>query len=66
MSTMTTAPKRPPTHDEAVTLAVAATGLAGHDVSPGAREPLDRIGRGDLTYDEAVAEVIAEFGQSAQ
>ena len=66
MSTMTTAPKRPPTHDEAVTLAVAATGLAGHDVSPGARELLDRIGRGDLTYDEAVAEVIAEFGQSAQ
>ncbi|MAS07790.1 MAG: hypothetical protein CL534_24320 [Ahrensia sp.] len=66
MSTMTTAPKRPPTHDEAVTLAVAATGLAGHDVSPGARELLDRIGRGDLTYDEAVAEVIAEFGQPAQ
>ena len=66
MSTMTTAPKRPPTHDEAVTLAVAATGLAGHDVSPDARDLLDRIGRGDLTYDEAVAEVIAEFGQSAQ
>ena len=66
MSTMTTAPKRPPTHDEAVTLAVAATGLAGHDVSPGARDLLDRVGRGDLTYDEAVAEVIAEFGQSAQ
>lgn len=66
MSTMTTAPKRPPTHDEAVTLAVAATGLAGHDVSPGARDLLDRIGRGDLTYDEAVAEVIAEFGQPAQ
>ncbi|MEC9323265.1 MAG: antitoxin VbhA family protein [Actinomycetota bacterium] len=63
---MTTAPKRPPTHDEAVTLAVAATGLAGHDVSPGARDLLDRIGRGDLTYDEAVAEVIAEFGQPAQ
>jgi hypothetical protein len=66
MSTMTTAPKRPPTHDEAVTLAVAATGLAGHDVSPGARDLLDRVGRGDLTYDEAVAEVIAEFGQPAQ
>ncbi|GAT12015.1 antitoxin VbhA family protein [Mycolicibacterium novocastrense] len=66
MSTMTTAPKRPPTHDEAVTLAVAATGLAGHDVSPDARDLLDRIGRGDLTYDEAVAEVIAEFGQPAQ
>lgn len=65
MSTMTTAPKRPPTHDEAVTLAVAATGLAGHDVSPDARDLLDRIGRGDLTYDEAVAEVIAEFGQPA-
>ncbi|MDG5486568.1 MULTISPECIES: antitoxin VbhA family protein [Mycolicibacterium] len=63
---MTTAPKRPPTHDEAVTLAVAATGLAGHDVSPDARDLLDRIGRGDLTYDEAVAEVIAEFGQPAQ
>ncbi|WP_239591356.1 antitoxin VbhA family protein [Mycolicibacterium tusciae] len=63
---MTTAPKRPPTHDEAVTLAVAATGLAGHDVSPNARNLLDRIGRGDLTYDEAVAEVIAEFGQPAQ
>ena len=66
MSTMTTATKRPPTHDEAVTLAVAATGLAGHDVSPDARDLLDRIGRGDLTYDEAVAEVIAEFGQPAQ
>ncbi len=66
MSTMTTAPKRPPTHDEAVTLAVAATGLAGHDVSPDARDLLDRIGRGDLTYDEAIAEVIAEFGQPAQ
>ncbi|EHB45841.1 hypothetical protein MycrhDRAFT_6319 [Mycolicibacterium rhodesiae JS60] len=66
MSTMTTAPKRPPTHDEAVTLAVAATGLAGHDVLPDARDLLDRIGRGDLTYDEAVAEVIAEFGQPAQ
>ena len=66
MSTMTTAPKRPPTHDEAVTLAVAATGLAGHDVSPDARDLLDRIGRGDLTYDEAVAEVIAEFGQPAR
>jgi len=66
MSTMTTAPKRPPTHDEAVILAVAATGLAGHDVSPDARDLLDRIGRGDLTYDEAVAEVIAEFGQPAQ
>ena len=66
MSAMTTAPKRPPTHDEAVTLAVAATGLAGHDVSPDARDLLDRIGRGDLTYDEAVAEVIAEFGQPAE
>jgi hypothetical protein len=49
-----------------VTLAVAATGLAGHDVTPDARHLLDRIGRGDLTYDEAVAEVIAEFGQPAQ
>ena len=66
MSTMTTAPKRPPTHDEAVTLAVAATGLAGHDVSHGAMDLLDRIGRGELTYDQAVAEVIAEFGQPAE
>ena len=66
MSTMTTAPKRPPAHGEAVTLAVAATGLAGHDVTPDARHLLDRIGRGDLTYDEAVAEVIAEFGQPAR
>ncbi|ART74188.1 hypothetical protein BTO20_36625 (plasmid) [Mycobacterium dioxanotrophicus] len=66
MSTMTTAPKRPPTHDEAVSIAVAATGLAEHEVSPGARDLLDRIGRGELTYDEAVAEVIAEFGQPAE
>ncbi|MFA7510352.1 MULTISPECIES: antitoxin VbhA family protein [Mycolicibacterium] len=63
---MTTAPKRPPTHDEAVTIAVAASGLAGHDVSPGAMDLLDRIGRGELTYDQAVAEVIAEFGQPGE
>lgn len=55
--------RRPPTHGEAVTVAVAASGLAGHEVSPGARDLLDRIGRGELSYDEAVAEVIAEFGQ---
>ena len=60
-----TTPRRPPTHGEAVTMAVAASGLAGHDVSPGARDLLDRIGRGELTYDEAVAEAIAEFGQQA-
>jgi hypothetical protein len=28
----------------------------------GARDLLDRIGRGVLTYDGAIAEVIAEFG----
>ena len=59
-------PRRPPTHSEAVTVAVAASGLAGHEVSPGARDLLDRIERGVLTYDEAVAEVIAEFGQPAR
>jgi len=59
-------PRRPPTHDEAVTIAVAASGLAGHDVSPGAMDLLDRIGRGELSYDQAVAEVIAEFGQPAE
>ena len=58
-------PRRPPTHGEAVTVAVAASGLAGHEVSPGAGDLLDRIGRGELSYDEAVAEVIAEFGQPA-
>ena len=47
-------------------VAVAASGLAGHEVSPGARDLLDRIERGVLTYDEAVAEVIAEFGQPAR
>ncbi len=45
---------------------LAASGLAGHEVSPGARDLLDRIERGVLTYDEAVAEVIAEFGQPAR
>ena len=59
-------PRRPPTHGEAVSVAVAASGLAGHEVSPGARDLLDRIERGVLTYDEAVAEVIAEFGQPAR
>ncbi len=49
-----------------MSIAVAATGLAEHEVSPGARDLLDRIGRGELTYDEAVAEVIAEFGQPAE
>ena len=58
-------PRHPPTHGEAVSMAVAASGLAGHEVSPGARDLLDRIGRGELGYDEAVAEVIAEFGQPA-
>ena len=56
-------PRRSPTQGEAVSVAVAASGLAGHEVSPGARDLLDRIGRGELGYDEAVAEVIAEFGQ---
>ena len=37
-----------------------------HDVSHGAMDLLDRIGRGELTYDQAVAEVIAEFGQPAE
>ena len=58
-------PRRSPTQGEAVSVAVAASGLAGHEVSPGARDLLDRIERGVLTYDEAVAEVIAEFGQPA-
>ncbi|WP_236745869.1 MULTISPECIES: antitoxin VbhA family protein [Mycobacteriaceae] len=49
-----------------MSVAVAASGLAGHEVSPGARDLLDRIGRGVLTYDGAVAEVIAEFGQPAR
>ncbi|MDV3136775.1 antitoxin VbhA family protein [Mycolicibacterium novocastrense] len=48
-----------------MSIAVAATGLAGHDVSLGAMDLLDRIGRGELTYDEAAAEVIAEFSQPA-
>jgi hypothetical protein len=59
-------PRRSPTQGEAVSVAVAASGLAGHEVSPGARDLLDRIERGVLTYDEAVAEVIAEFGQPAR
>ena len=59
-------PRRSPTQGEAVSVAVAASGLAGHEVSPGARDLLDRIGRGVLTYDGAVAEVIAEFGQPAR
>lgn len=63
---MNTPRRRPLAHGEAVSMAVAASGLAGHEVSPGARDLLDRIGRGDLTYDEAVAEVIAEFGQAAE
>ena len=59
-------PRRSPTQGEAVSVAVATSGLAGHEVSPGARDLLDRIERGVLTYDEAVAEVIAEFGQPAR
>ena len=59
-------PRRSPTQGEAVSVAVAASGLAGHEVSPGARDLLDRIERGVLTYDGAVAEVIAEFGQPAR
>lgn len=59
-------PRRSPTQGEAVSVAVAASGLAGHEVSPGAGDLLDRIGRGELSYDEAVAEVIAEFGQPAE
>ena len=59
-------PRRSPTQGEAVSVAVAASGLAGHEVSPGARDLLDRIERGVLTYDEAFAEVIAEFGQPAR
>ena len=55
----------PLTRGEAVSMAVAASGLAGHEVSPGARDLLDRIGRGELGYAAAVAEVIAEFGQPA-
>ena len=58
-------PRQPISHDEAESIAVAATGLAGHDVSLGAMDLLDRIGRGELTYDEAAAEVIAEFSQPA-
>ncbi|MGV0654954.1 antitoxin VbhA family protein [Mycolicibacterium thermoresistibile] len=64
---MTAAPKRrPPTHDEAVTFAVAASGLAGHDVSPEALDLLARIGRGELTHDEAIAEIIAEFSEPTE
>ena len=37
-----------------------------HDPSPGAMDLLDRIGRGELTSDEAVAEVIAEFSRPAE
>ena len=68
MSTMTTAPKAaiPLSHDEAVATAVAASVLAGHDPSPDAMDLLDRIGRGDLTSDEAVAEIIAEFSRPAE
>ncbi|WP_233213727.1 antitoxin VbhA family protein [Mycobacterium hubeiense] len=49
-----------------MSVAVAASGLAGHEVSPGARDLLDRIEGDVLTYDEGVAEVIAEFGQPAR
>ena len=67
MSTMTTAPKvSVRSYDEAVATAVAASVLAGHDPSPGAMDLLDRIGRGELTSDEAVAEVIAEFSRPAE
>ena len=67
MSTMTTAPKASPlSHDDAVAMAVTASALAGHAPSPGAMDLLDRIGRRELTSDEAVAEVIAEFSRPAE
>ncbi|ODQ95552.1 hypothetical protein BHQ17_04525 [Mycolicibacterium holsaticum] len=67
MSTMTTAPKVSPlSHDDAVAMAVTASALAGHDPSPAALELLERIGRGELTVDEAVAEVVAEFSRPAE
>jgi hypothetical protein len=68
MGTMTTVirPRRSLSHDEAVATAVAAKRPIGHDPSPGAMDLLDRIGRGELTSDEAVAEVIAEFSRPAE
>jgi hypothetical protein len=55
--------RRPISHDEAVHLAVAASGLAGHDVSDEDLELLARIGRGEITHDEAVAEIIAQYAE---
>ncbi|MBU8841529.1 hypothetical protein EB74_12700 [Mycobacterium sp. SWH-M5] len=65
MTIMTAAPQRP-THDEAVQFVVTANALAGHDVDAETLETLGRIARGEITVDEAVAEVIAEFAEPAE
>ena len=52
-----------PTHQEAVQFVVTANALAGHDVDAETLETLDRIGRAEITVDQAVAEVIAQYQQ---
>jgi hypothetical protein len=46
---------------EAAAVAEAAVGLAGHEVHPFTRELIAGMGRGQLTGDQAVVEIVARF-----
>jgi hypothetical protein len=44
---------------EAAAVTKAALGLAGHSVDPFTRELTDKMGRGELTADQAVEAILA-------
>jgi len=51
---------------EAAAVTQTALALAGHELDPFTREVTDKMGRGELTGDEAVEAIIAHFAGRSQ
>ncbi|MBY0291115.1 MAG: antitoxin VbhA family protein [Mycobacteriaceae bacterium] len=51
---------------EAAAVTEAALALAGHELDPFTRDITDKMGRGELTGDEAAEAIIAHFAGSSQ
>ena len=50
---------------EAAAVTAAALALAGHELDPFTRELTGKMGRGELTGDQAVEAIIARFARTS-
>ena len=55
-----------PAAQEAAAVTETALALAGHELDPFTREVIAKMGRGELTGDQAVEAIIARFAGASQ